>query len=666
MTTTSSVSSSNTPPSVSTGNAQDVSGLTTGSVSLSLAEAVTTKVQPYLDQASAIQTNINTNQTQIAAYQSMQSLLQALQSSVANLTSEPVQGTNAFSGRAANLSSSSNTPASSILSATVANNTATGTHTVTVNQLAQAESDTSSPLALASNASINTLGSYPGDGSIKIYESGKTSPVSVSINGAMSLSEVASAINGATSTNGVTASVVNVDSSHQVLVLSASDPDQQLQFSDSANPGILQAFGIISSTLTGTAVNPTGTAGGFTITSGGQTAQVTVNAGDDLNTIATNINLAASGTNIVASVVNNQLQIQGNGNNPVSFTNVSGTALATLGFAQSGAINQGTAPQAAMLTVDGVPGISRPTNSISDVLSGVTLNLSQASANSQVTVQIAPDIQGASTAINSFVTAYNNWETFVQQNEATSSGGGAAAGAVLFGDATLREASLQIDNAITQTITGTSLAAFGISLNSANQLQIDSTTLSNTMSSSFSTVANFFQSSVTTSSGDLQAGNTAQSNFNGTFTLGVTATGGNITALSLNGGSAAGAFTFNGNSINGVPGSPYAGLYFTFGPQSALAEQITVTASQGMANSVFNSTTEYGDPNVGTVQNLIVGKQNQDQTYTGQYNNLINEANNYTNFLLQQYSELTTNIQNSGQTLNVLNALFTAQYSGNG
>jgi flagellar hook-associated protein 2 len=666
MTTTSSVSSSSTAPTVSTGNAQDVSGLTTGSVTLSLAEAVTTKVQPYLDQATAIQTEINTNQTQIAAYQNMQSLLQALQGSVANLTTEPLQGSNAFSDRTANLSSNSGVAASSILSASVAPGTTTGSHTVTVNQIAQVESDATASLAVGANSSIGTLAGYPGDGTVTIAETGKTGAVGVAINSAMTLSQVAAAINQASSTNGVTATVVSVDSSHQVLVLTGNDADTPLTFTDSANPGILQSFGLISSTLTGTASNPTATAGSFTINSGGQSATVTVNAGDSLSTIAANINTAASGTNIVASVVNNQLQIEGNGTNPVSFSNVSGTALATLGFSQSGAVSQATAPQAAVLTVDGVGGITRTSNTISDVLSGVTLNLTQASPSTQVTMQIAPDTAGATTAINNFITAYNNWESFVQQNEATSSSGTAATGAVLFGDETLREASLQIDNSITQEISGTSLAALGISLNSANQLVVDSTTLSQQLTSSFSTVANFFQSAVSASSGDLQANTNGSSTFNGSFTLGISSSNGNITGLTLNGGSAAGDFTFSGNLITGNVGTPYEGLYFTFSNANATNEQVTVTASEGMANSLYTTTTNYGDPNIGTVQTLVNNDQNQNLNFTNQYNNLIDEANSYADFLVQQYSSMTTQIQNSGQTLSVLNALFTAQYSGNG
>ena len=82
MTTTSSVTGTSstaptapTAPSINYGNAQNVSSLTQGTVSISLADEVTSKVQPILDRATAVQTQITNNQTKIGAYQNMQSLL---------------------------------------------------------------------------------------------------------------------------------------------------------------------------------------------------------------------------------------------------------------------------------------------------------------------------------------------------------------------------------------------------------------------------------------------------------------------------------------------------------------------------------------------------------------------------------------------------------------
>jgi flagellar hook-associated protein 2 len=638
--------------------------LTSGSVTLSLAEAVTTKVQPYLDQATAIQTEINTNQTQIAAYQNMQSLLQALQTAASNLTTESLEGTNVFQSRAANLSSNSSTAAASILSASVADGTNTGNHTVTVNSLAQAEADTSATLALTSSAAISTLTGSTFDGSITIAESGKTSPAAVTISSTMTLSQVAAAINGATATNGVTASVVSVDSSHQVLVLAGQDSNQPLSFTDSNS--ILQALGVTSSTLTGSVAvsDPTAalglTAGGFTVNAGSDApVTVTVTPTTTLNDI---ISQFPSGGSISASIdsTTKKLVITDANNNPISFSGVTGNALTALGLPVSGAAKQVTAPQALTLTVDGVAGITRDTNTVSDVLSGVTLNLTQADPSTTVSIGIAPNANTAATAIQSFVTAYNSWESFVSTNEATDSSGAAAASAVLFGDSSLREASLQVDSAVNQEINGTSLGALGISLNSANQMVIDATTLDGALNDNFDTVANLFQSTLTTSSVNLTPSGTNQSTYAGTFTLGITMTGSDIGGLTLNGKSASSDFIFSGNTIQGLYGSPYAGMYFNY---TGAGEDVQVTSTQGVGNSVYTVANNYGNATTGSVQSLVTDKQNQDLQFTSQYNNWVNEANDYTDFLLNQYSALTTQIQTAGQTLSTLNALFTAQYS---
>ena len=674
MTTTSSVgSSSSTPPSsnlapatVNVGNAQDVSGLVASSVSLSLADEVTSKVQPSLDRATAIQTQINTNQTQIAAYQNMQSLLQALQNAAANLTSESTAGSNVFLNRAATLSSNSATAASSIMSASVAPGTSTGSHTVTVNSLAQAEADTSATLALTSTDPISNLTGFSGNGTITIAESGKTSPVPVNITGNMTLSDVASAINGATATNGVTASVVTVDSGHQVLVLTAANTNQTLSFNDTNN--VLQALGFQSSTLTSKTfpdeTSALGLSGAFTINGAGDApVAVNVTAADSLDTIVGKIQAASS--QITATVVNgNQLEIVDavNGSS-LSFSGVSGNALSGLGFNASGVLNQATAAQALNLTVDGVTGITRNSNTVSDVLSGVTMNFTQASPSTQVTVQITPDAQGTAQAVNSFVTAYNNWENFVQQNEATDSSGNAASGAVLFGNSSLRDASLQVDQAITAEVGGTSLGALGISLDNNNQMQIDPTTLDDSLNNNFDTVAGLFQSSLTTSTPDLQPSGNNLSSFAGAFTLGITAAGGNITGLTVNGQNASNDFIFAGNTIQGLFGSKFAGMFFTY---TGTGGNVTVTSTQGVGNQVFTAANNFANSTTGSIQGLITDDENQNLQFTSQYNNLINQANDLTNFLLTQYSALTQQIQAAGQTQQTLQALMNAQFSNNG
>ncbi len=249
-------------------------------------------------------------------------------------------------------------------------------------------------------------------------------------------------------------------------------------------------------------------------------------------------------------------------------------------------------------------------------------------------------------------------------NEATDSSGTAAASAVLFGDSSLRDASLQVDSAVTAEINNTSLGALGISLDSANQMQIDSTTLDDALNNNFDTVANLFQSTLTSSSVNLQPSGSDTSTFSGQLTFGITTDSlGNVSSLTLNGGSASGNFIAVGNQIQGQYGTPYSGMYFTYTGTANSSESVTVNSTQGLANQVYTVSDNFGDATSGSVETLIENKQQQNLQFTSQYNNWVNEANDYTTYLLSQYSSLTTQIQSAGQTLDTLTALMNADNS---
>jgi flagellar hook-associated protein 2 len=657
MTTTSSVTSTPPTPTVNTGNAQDVSTLNPGSITVSLNEAVNSKVQPYLDQATAVQTQITANQTKLAAYQNMQSLLQALQSAAANLSTQALEGSNVFNNRTANLSASSTVPGqspsspSALLSASVANGTAIGSHTVTVNQLASPESDISQTLSLGSTDALSNLSGFPASGSFTIAETGK-SPVAINITNSMSLSQVAAAINGASSQTGVTASVVSVSSTQSVLVVTGMDTATPLQFTDGS--GILASLGVGPTLTGGTAESDTsaalGLSGSFTVNGGGT---VTVNAGMSLTDIQTAINGAAGSTGAVASITpGGNLQVTSGGGNAVAFGAVTGNVLSSLGMPAG----QVTVPQAAKLTVDGVSGITRTTNTISDVLTGVTLNLTGADPNTQVTLNVAADSSAATSAVQALATAYNNWQAFVHQNEATNSDGSAASGATLFSDASLREASLAVDSAITTQVRGLALSNIGISLDSNNNMQVDRTQLSQALATNFTGVFNMFQSQVTTDQTYLRPLGTDYSSYNGpAFSLGLDASG----QPTLNGTVDTTDFTVSGSTISGNAGTPYAGMAFTF--TGTPGQSANVTATMGLANQVFSAAGQYGNPLTGSVQNLVDSLQTEDTGLNRQYTTLTSEAQNYTNFLLAQYSSMSSRIAQANQIYLTLQSIINAQ-----
>ncbi|HKM65571.1 MAG TPA: flagellar filament capping protein FliD [Candidatus Acidoferrum sp.] len=160
----------------------------------------------------------------------------------------------------------------------------------------------------------------------------------------------------------------------------------------------------------------------------------------------------------------------------------------------------------ANITVDGVP-ISSASNTVSNVINGVTLNLGSPSPNTPVTLNVSPDTTQASTAINNFVTAYNTViGDFNSQFNVASDGTG---GGPLESDSSIRQAQGLLLGAVAYSIGGNNgivnLASIGVNLNDNGTLSVDSGALNSALSSNFSSVQNLLQNSTTGFSQNLQS-----------------------------------------------------------------------------------------------------------------------------------------------------------------
>jgi flagellar hook-associated protein 2 len=168
----------------------------------------------------------------------------------------------------------------------------------------------------------------------------------------------------------------------------------------------------------------------------------------------------------------------------------------------------------ASLTVDGVP-VTSGSNTMTGVIPGVTLTLSGTST-SPVTLAIQPDLTQASTAINNFVTAYNQVMTDINTQN-TYSGSGTPP--PLLGDPSLDLLQSQLLNGITTSLSGNgdvvNLQSIGIQLQEDGTLTVassssaDSMDLNDALANDFSAVQNLFQSASSSSPGVAQALNTA-------------------------------------------------------------------------------------------------------------------------------------------------------------
>jgi len=152
----------------------------------------------------------------------------------------------------------------------------------------------------------------------------------------------------------------------------------------------------------------------------------------------------------------------------------------------------------ASLVVDGIP-ISSASNTVSNVINGVTLNLGSPSPSTPVAVNVNPDTTQVTSAINTLVTAYNTVITEInsQFNVAADGSGGGP----LETDNSLREVQSQLLGALSYSISGNSgivnLASIGVNFNNDGTLSVDSGKLGSTLSSNFSAVQNLLQNTTT-------------------------------------------------------------------------------------------------------------------------------------------------------------------------
>lgn len=148
-----------------------------------------------------------------------------------------------------------------------------------------------------------------------------------------------------------------------------------------------------------------------------------------------------------------------------------------------------TAAQDAVFEVNDIT-ITSASNTVTDAIEGVTLTLANETAT-PVTLTVARDTAAASKAVSDFVTAYNDLYGAMKNSYARNSG------SALEADPTLRSLQTQMREIVTTAASGgtlSNLTEVGITTKSDGTLQLDSTKLSNAMSTNFGDVASLFNS----------------------------------------------------------------------------------------------------------------------------------------------------------------------------
>ncbi|MBL8200117.1 MAG: flagellar filament capping protein FliD [Chromatiales bacterium] len=169
--------------------------------------------------------------------------------------------------------------------------------------------------------------------------------------------------------------------------------------------------------------------------------------------------------------------------------------LAALAHATGSPANLMTELQAAAdanVVIDGVA-VSSPTNAISDAIDGVTLNLVSAKPGTILDLSVEYNPEGAKTAVQGFVTAYNKLIDTV--TELTRYNPDTRDAAPLLGDATVRGVRDQLRRELSASLGSgvfTSLAAIGVTTATTGKLTVDATRLSEAIAADFDAVSNLF------------------------------------------------------------------------------------------------------------------------------------------------------------------------------
>ena len=398
----------------------------------------------------------------------------------------------------------------------------------------------------------------------------------------------------------------------------------------------------------------------------GSTADVTVTSTMSMQDVVDAINAQTSTTNVQASIVqvssgSYEMVLTGTEDAAdISYSSTSGDdILNKLGVTDStGAFSDVLqTSQAAKFSLDGIS-MTRDTNDITDVLTGVTFNLLQATTSgSTINISIEPDTSQITTAIESLVTNYNTFRDAVIAQQATASDGTADSSAVLFGDGTMRDIMDSLQNALNSTVGGLTMADLGLSFNEKNELELDTSTLSNVLSTNLSGVTTLLSAQTKTSSSQLSVVNTGTSPQS--FTLDVTVdSSGNLSSASVGGDSS--LFTISGTTILGAAGTAYAGMAFTY--SGSTSQSITVTSTSGIATQLYQLSKTYSST-TGSLQTLITNLTDRDNDLQQKVDDIDSAASAYQTQLQTQYANYQAAITSANNTLTYLKALLNSSSS---
>ena len=200
-----------------------------------------------------------------------------------------------------------------------------------------------------------------------------------------------------------------------------------------------------------------GFSGSFTIAnSDGITKNVDITADDSLKTIIGKINILDTGVtnetdklNVNATIIDGRIVLEDNktGGRTITLSDTDGTTLNNLGL---GATSQNISGQLAEFTVNGIS-VTRDSNTIDDVVEGVTFTLKKESTEPQE-IRVSKDTEQTMEKVQEFIEQYNSTMNFLKEQSKSGNPDVAGSRGKLAGDSTLQRIISTVRNMVSDKV----------------------------------------------------------------------------------------------------------------------------------------------------------------------------------------------------------------------
>jgi flagellar hook-associated protein 2 len=457
-----------------------------------------------------------------------------------------------------------------------------------------------------------------------------------------------------------------------------------------------QSTGDISiATADSAAVSDTPVAGEFkagTFTLNGQ--DITLTAGETLNSVAAKFNAVSDNTGISASIVQvttGQYQLSFSSTktgtaNDFDFNNISpaGTLVDASGVFGSVTITDKQVAEDAVFDLNGTT-ITRSKNDITDLVDGLTFTIKQTTLSAPTTsvnINIVADQEISKNSIIAFADAYDELKIFTAKQLELNADGTYKDTAILYNSGSFRAIMNGIDSQITSIVSGISgsnpskLSDLGVTFTDQeatadtprirNMLTVNDTKLAAAIASDPDAVRKVFEFNFVTENTALRVISRTNALATSSFTMNIAPSTstyqatyndgtGNVT-IDLDATAIVNSVTglTTGYTLKGQSGTVLEGLVLLYA--STADGTATVAATQGIADKVFNVADPAVKANTGIIAVELTSLKDADTRLTDNIAKINDQVEVYRQQLLDKFSRLEQAISNINTLLSSLQA----------